>query len=157
MAKSRRAMRPERLGAADLAALVALDRVAQPDHPWPPAHFDAALRQPTNYRLFGVRKGEALAGFAVLALQPFDAELELIAVTPACRRNGMGGALLAHCIAEAREAGKERLLLEVRAGNTGAIALYERAGFRCDGRRRAYYPLADGEREDALLMSLRLG
>jgi ribosomal-protein-alanine N-acetyltransferase len=43
--------------------------------------------------------------------------------------------------------------LEVRISNRAAIALYERAGFVQDGRRRGYY--RDPE-EDAVLMGLPL-
>lgn len=52
----------------------------------------------------------------------------------------------------------ERLLLEVRVGNLGAIRLYQRCGFSEDGCRRGYYPAVEGAagREDALLMSLVL-
>jgi ribosomal protein S18 acetylase RimI-like enzyme len=47
----------------------------------------------------------------------------------------------------------KRVLLEVRASNAKAIAMYEhRLGFASVGRRRGYY--ADGE--DALLMALAL-
>jgi ribosomal-protein-alanine N-acetyltransferase len=45
------------------------------------------------------------------------------------------------------------MLLEVRSDNVPAQRLYERAGFRIDGIRRAYY--APGV--DAVLMSKRLG
>ena len=43
-------------------------------------------------------------------------------------------------------------MLEVRASNAAAIALYEQLGFQHVGRRRGYYP--DGE--DACLMNLTL-
>ena len=39
--------------------------------------------------------------------------------------------------------------LEVRVSNTGAMRLYERAGFRARGIRRGYYT---DNREDALIM-----
>jgi ribosomal-protein-alanine N-acetyltransferase len=45
------------------------------------------------------------------------------------------------------------VLLEVRASNEGARALYRGAGFTEDGLRRRYY--SDPE-EDAVLMSLNL-
>ncbi|WP_106478982.1 ribosomal protein S18-alanine N-acetyltransferase [Phytohalomonas tamaricis] len=149
-------MRIERLTLVDVEALTALDRIAQPHHSWPAAHFESALSQAASYQVWGIREDDELVGFAVLALQPFDGELEMIAVSPAQRRKGMGRRLLDHCIAQARNESKERVLLEVRSGNAEAVALYEQAGFIRDGRRRDYYPLADGKREDALLMSLRL-
>jgi ribosomal-protein-alanine N-acetyltransferase len=44
------------------------------------------------------------------------------------------------------------MLLEVRPSNTGAIALYQAAGFAEIGRRKGYYPAHGGKREDALVL-----
>ena len=44
-----------------------------------------------------------------------------------------------------------RFTLEVRVSNIGAIAMYERFGFRSAGRRRRYY---NDNGEDALIMWL---
>ena len=49
----------------------------------------------------------------------------------------------------------DKVILEVRAGNTAARALYERMGFRTVGYRAEYYATSQG-REDALLMSMLL-
>ena len=63
--------------------------------------------------------------------------------------------LLEHLMERARERGGRECFLEVRASNTTAYRLYERYGFNEVGRRRAYYPAADG-REDALVMACTL-
>lgn len=101
-----------------------------------------------------------LIGFVVLAHGPFEAEIEAITVHAAQRGQGVGARLLAAAIAQARDwqrdSGLERLLLEVRASNAAAAALYAKAGFTRDGVRKGYYPLVDGGREDAWLMSLPL-
>ncbi|NVN57259.1 GNAT family N-acetyltransferase [bacterium Scap17] len=101
-----------------------------------------------------------LIGFVVLARGPFEAEIEAITVHAAQRGQGVGARLLAAAIARARDwqrdSGLERLLLEVRASNAAAAALYAKAGFTRDGVRKGYYPLAEGGREDAWLMSLPL-
>jgi len=55
-------------------------------------------------------------------------------------------------LARAHTRNARLVLLEVRAGNAGAIALYRAAGFEVTGERRAYY--ANGE--DALLMAIEL-
>lgn len=73
-----------------------------------------------------------------------------LAVDPARRREGNGGALLQAACAYGREHGLSRLALEVRAGNREAIALYEAAGFTRDGLRPGFY---DAPREDAVLYS----
>jgi len=59
-------------------------------------------------------------------------------------------------VQQARERGDRQLWLEVRIGNTAARLLYRRIGFLESGLRRNYYPMAGGQREDALLMSLQL-
>ncbi|MCO7233406.1 MULTISPECIES: GNAT family N-acetyltransferase [unclassified Cobetia] len=101
-----------------------------------------------------------LIGFVVLARGPFEAEIEAITVHAAQRGQGVGARLLAAAIAQARDwqrdSGLERLLLEVRASNAAAATLYAKAGFTRDGVRKGYYPLAEGGREDAWLMSLPL-
>ncbi|MDN3557659.1 GNAT family N-acetyltransferase [Halomonas maura] len=147
--------RLRRLTGADLAALVALERAGQA-RPWPTARLEAALAS-AEHAVLGLEAG-GLIGHAVVARQPFDAELEAILVAPAHRGGGLAAQLLCGVIAQARGWGSERLLLEVRASNAPAIALYRRAGLVEDGRRHGYYPpLAGTRREDALLMSRPLG
>lgn len=109
--------------------------------------------------IVGPASAQALAGYALVARLPFEAELQAILVTPGQRRQGLGAKLLEAVFARGKEWGSERLLLEVRAGNTAALTLYYRLGFREDGYRRGYYlPSRPGApREDAILMSLPLG
>ena len=47
----------------------------------------------------------------------------------------------------------QRAFLEVSAENPAAIALYDLAGFRTEGRRRGYYAPPQGARIDALVMA----
>jgi ribosomal-protein-alanine N-acetyltransferase len=44
----------------------------------------------------------------------------------------------------------------VRASNTRAVQVYKAHGFRYVGMRKQYYPASHGQREDALVMSLKL-
>jgi len=103
----------------------------------------------------GPATGEAsrICGFFVVLCLPGDWELENIVVDRASQRRGVGRKLLEALIVAAAEAGVERLMLEVRASNRAAIALYESAGFTLDGVRKLYYREPE---EDALLMSLQL-
>ena len=55
-------------------------------------------------------------------------------------------------IVAAAQAGAVRLFLEVAEDNAAARALYDRAGFRPIGRRKAYYARPDGGRTDALVL-----
>ncbi|OQW62674.1 MAG: hypothetical protein A4S17_01415 [Proteobacteria bacterium HN_bin10] len=72
-----------------------------------------------------------------------------VAVIPAMRRRGIGRRLVEQALADGRAQGAHKALLEVRAANEGAIRLYEQAGFRQVGVRRAYY---DKPVDDAILM-----
>lgn len=141
-----------RLGPADLVALSSLEQAASAG-PWTQTQLQAALADPDT-RVFGIEHETCLAGHAVVVRLPFDAELQAILVAREARRQGVARRLLAAVIEQAQGWGSERLLLEVRAGNEAALALYRRAGFGEDGRRRGYYPARTaGQREDALLMS----
>jgi ribosomal-protein-alanine N-acetyltransferase len=51
----------------------------------------------------------------------------------------------------AKAAGMDCSTLEVRAGNLGAIRLYERLGFKSEAVRKRYYP---DNQEDAVVMWL---
>ena len=43
-----------------------------------------------------------------------------------------------------------------RVGNARAVSVYEAHGYRRVGLRKGYYPAGLGQREDAIVMSLRL-
>jgi ribosomal-protein-alanine N-acetyltransferase len=92
-------------------------------------------------RLKAVADGR-LVGF--ISGEPRPAEgfawISTIGVHPDYRRQGVGSRLLAECEARLDE---PRLRLTVRAGNTAAIALYQRFGYQEVERWPGYY--ADGE------------
>ena len=88
-------------------------------------------------------------GLAIARVAADEAELLSIAVPPPERGRGVGRALLAEAVGQARAMGAARMYLEVAPGNGAALALYAAAGFAASGRRRAYY--SDGS--DALLLS----
>ena len=89
-------------------------------------------------------------GFLLAWLLGGDLEILTVAVAQARRRAGIGAALVEATTAEARARRCERVLLEVRASNAAALALYRSAGFTEDGLRRGYY---SDPTEDAVLMS----
>lgn len=68
-----------------------------------------------------------------------------LCVLPRYRKQGIGGALLRYKIAEARSSDPEKPVeLEVATENPGALALYERAGFRV-AKRFDYYRMEIGD------------
>ncbi len=88
------------------------------------------------------------AGFALIRCVADEAELLLLAVSPASRRRGVGTALLRAVSSECAANGVQDFHLEVRAGND-AISLYAAHGFTKVGERRGYYRGAQGQVYDA--------
>lgn len=72
-----------------------------------------------------------------------EAELLRLAVSPDARRQGHARQLLSNSEAILRSHNITELHLEVRVSNIAARALYESAGWRFQGIRKAYY--RDGE------------
>jgi ribosomal protein S18 acetylase RimI-like enzyme len=70
------------------------------------------------------------------------------------RRRGLGRALLTAALAAAAERDITRVELEVFASNSGAVRLYETAGFAHEGRKHGARQL-DGASDDVLVMARR--
>lgn len=133
---------------ADLDVVLRIEREVHA-HPWTLGNFGDALRSGYLCKVYE-DKGEML-GYAVLMLAVDEAELLDIGIARQHQRQGLGRSLLQQLLALARRAGMRRMVLEVRASNAAAIALYRSAGFERIGLRRDYYPAKHG-REDAILM-----
>ncbi len=136
--------------ARHLPAVAELERVCFPADPWSEALFRAALENPGAAILLALGEDGALLGYAVLSTVLDEGNLDNIAVAPEARRRGVADALLSVVTGFGREH-LSRLMLEVRASNAPAIALYEKYGFAAVGRRKNYY---DAPKEDAVLMTL---
>jgi ribosomal-protein-alanine N-acetyltransferase len=80
-----------------------------------------------------------VVGYAVASFAGDIAELQRIGVVDASRRSGVATALLDEVVAEAPGTGADRLLLEVREDNPGAVAFYAARGFVEIDRRPRYY------------------
>ena len=80
-----------------------------------------------------------MLGYGGLDLQGEIADVMTIAVAPQARRRGHGARILAALLDLARADGAAHVMLEVRADNPGALALYERFGFARLSVRRRYY------------------
>lgn len=134
---------------ADLDEVVAVERLCH-THPWSAELFLRELGNPLS-SVDVLWFGEMLAGFLCSWMVSGELHIHNVATAPAFRRRGVAAALLRHAFERARRQGLESAYLEVRAGNAGAIALYQKFGFGIVSRRPRYY--ADGE--DAVLMEWR--
>jgi ribosomal-protein-alanine N-acetyltransferase len=93
---------------------------------------------PTIHYLVADHAGTAV-GHAVASIAGDVTELQRIAVDPEHRRTGVASALLEAVVALGVSAGSDRLLLEVREDNAGALRFYAERGFVEVDRRRRYY------------------
>lgn len=82
-----------------------------------------------------------------------ECEILALATDPSAQRQGIASSLLTELFGRAQALQAETVFLEVAAGNHPARAFYETWGFAETGRRRGYYTLRDGSRDDALLLS----
>ena len=125
---------------ADVDAIADLELTAFPLDPWSDALIEEGVagRLPTT-SYFVAEQGPLFAGYAAVSVVQDVAELQRIATAPGARRTGVASALLAAVEAQAAAGGAERLLLEVRDNNVGALAFYAGAGFAEIARRSRYY------------------
>lgn len=108
------------------------------------------------YRVIGLMQSDGeLLGFAIVQQIVDEATLLDICLVPAQQGQGFGRLLLDAIIEDAKNTGAVVVMLEVRESNLAARALYQNRGFVETGRRKGYYPSAEGK-EDAILMDLAL-
>lgn len=120
--------------------------------PWTEAQLRAQL--PDDRHVFLVaERGDEVLGYVGLMHVLDEGYISNVAVSPDCRRQGIGAALIAELTRRAGRLELAFLTLEARASNAPAIRLYEKMGFRQVGRRKRYYQRPE---EDAVLMTLFL-
>ena len=120
--------------------------------PWTEAQLRAQL--PDDRHVFLVaERGDEVLGYVGLMHVLDEGYISNVAVSPDCRRQGIGAALIAELTRRAGRLELAFLTLEARASNAPAIRLYEKMGFRQVGRRKRYDQRPE---EDAVLMTLFL-
>jgi len=135
----------------DLADLDAVDRIERASYPapWSRSMFAGELAKPSSLSLAAVSDAGEVIGYLVLSRYVDAWHVMNLAVDSDWRRRGVASALLERLLADTAGDTDRGYTLEVRVSNHGAIALYERFGFRSRGVRRGYYT---DNREDALVM-----
>ena len=138
-----------RLAYADLPGVLSIERRAFVT-PWSMAMFVLELSKSSGICL-AAHSGDELRGYLVCSRYADMWHLMNVAVDPGWRRHGIATSLISHLLGEIE--GTDKLMLEVRGSNQGAIAMYRRFGFEPVGHRRRYY---QDNGEDALVMERRL-
>lgn len=126
--------------------------MAQAPDPWAADVLERAMDAENRYIPVVLLNGEAV-GLACFLLVPESADLQQIVVAKAARGQGVAAALLTHGLAEIKKSGVQQCLLEVRAQNAPALALYKGCGFKALATRRGMYK---NPQDDGILMAKEL-
>lgn len=142
---------------ADWEAVFAICQGSPEAAQWTKDSYDQAISSGQVVLLAEV--AERVRGFLVVRVASGEAEILNMAMDGSHRRQGIGSALLAAAVAEARLQHAECLYLEVRESNHGGIAFYHKHGFCNAGKRTGYYRddlNGPNGPEDAVLMKKKL-
>lgn len=125
---------------ADLDRIVELEREIFPEDAWPREKLDDDIRSPYSHFIVAEMDGE-IVGYAIAHHLPEDdiADVYNLAVLESHRGRGLGATLLDALIGWCREQGASAIMLEVRADNVPAQALYASRGFVTIATRAGYY------------------
>lgn len=99
------------------------------------------------FKAVDAASGDAVGYLELTLINPDNRSLRIsrVVVDPAARGRGIGGALMREALKIAfEELGMHRVELGVFHLNPGAIACYERVGFRQEGVRRDSFKVPDG-------------
>ena len=129
----------------DLDAIVRIEETSFSD-PYPKGLLKAFFYLPGAYIVASSK--EVIIGYAVGSANGEEGHVVSVAVDPRHRRKQIGTALLSAVTAKLVAEGVKQIQLEVRKGNAGAIAFYERMGYRMLSEIRHYY----GDGEDAWVL-----
>jgi ribosomal-protein-alanine N-acetyltransferase len=140
--------------ATDLEQVVQIETDVYP-HPWSHGNFLDALASGYLTRVVSDPQ-QKLIGYFLLMMAVDEAHLLNISVRRDWQRHGIGRMLLDQVTALARASGMASILLEVRPSNQRAVEIYRRYGYVPIGLRKNYYPAADNQREDAIVMRFSL-
>ncbi|MDL2253168.1 ribosomal protein S18-alanine N-acetyltransferase [Ruminococcaceae bacterium OttesenSCG-928-I18] len=138
-------IRPYERGMAAACAEIAK---TAPD-PWKREDFDKLPGGENHACFVAVDGGGQVLGFACFLAVCESADLQLVAVAPSHRRQGVAEAMLQYGIRVMRERGLQRIFLELRVSNQAALALYKKLEFAVLIQRDRMY---SKPAEDGLLM-----
>ncbi len=136
-----------------LDALLDVENSAYP-HPWTRGNFIDALA--AGYQAQLLLAGETLVGYFVAMRGVDEVHLLNLTVAPAFQRQGWARVMLDALALWSRGQRADWLWLEVRVSNLRARQVYAAHGYAVVGERKRYYPAHGGQREDAIVMSLKL-
>ena len=124
---------------------------------WTPPRVQRAIRDPAT-NVVVASQGGPLVAFGIMYYRDTVAHLNLLAVRPDARRQGIGGAVLTWLENVASVAGISSVRLEARQDNVAARAFYRKHGY-CERASvlGMYLGMEDGVRLEKVLTRAREG
>ena len=138
----------------DLATVLEIETAAYP-LPWTKQIFRDCLH--VGYNAWVLELDDQIVGYGLMSIAAGEAHILNLCVHPHLQRCGYGGQILKQLLKIAKYHQADTVFLEVRCSNQAAIKLYQQIGFNQVGLRKGYYPTAQKQREDALILALALG
>lgn len=140
-----------------LQAVANIETLVQPHDAWTEQTLAEMLAQDSThimivYKPEGKADNNKVIGYCLYQVIFEQAEILRIGTHPDYQRQGIASQLFATLNNELINNKVESLLLEVRADNAPALALYEQQGFVVIHKRRGYYQLPHQPSVDALIM-----
>ena len=118
--------------------------------PWSQNALTEAFMAGTKF--FVAQKDNKVLGYVGISAIIDEGYVTNIAVFPEYRNMGVATAMLRHLFDFAKKQNLAFISLEVRESNFTAISLYEKLGFKTEGKRKNFYTAPT---EDALIMTKR--
>ena len=140
-------IRYEKMEQSHVPQIAALETVCFSD-PWSENSIAGELDNRLSLWLVAL-DGEKVVGYVGSQTVLGETDMMNIAIDPDYRRQGIARQLIEKLIEVLKGRGSHSLMLEVRAGNAPAIALYESMGFTVAGKRPNYYR---NPKEDAWIL-----
>ena len=116
----------------------------------------AEMLEQDSIELLIIYQNKKVLGYCLYQALFEQAEILRIGTHPDYQRQGVASKLFNVLNKDLQHSKVESLLLEVRADNAPAIALYERQGFVVIHQRKGYYSQPNQPAIDALIMQLEL-
>ena len=134
-----------------LQSVAKIETMVQPQDAWGYQTIIELLAQ-DSIDLLVVYQSDKVVGYCLYQVIFEQAEILRIGTHPDYQRQGVASQLFEKLNVELRSNQVESLLLEVRADNFAAIALYQQQGFVTIHRRKGYYQVPHQLAIDALIM-----
>ena len=140
-----------------LQAVADIEAIVQPQDAWGFQTLVESLKQDSMHLLIVYEQknnsiNNTVTGYCLYQVIFEQAEILRIGTHPDYQRQGIASQIFARLNTELRRDQVESLLLEVRADNTPAIALYEQQEFALIHKRKGYYQAPHQPAIDALIM-----